>query len=372
MFSKMNWANLLAVNVLPAHLESFQSYLMNMHLNTLNGMRTKGVIFGGRLSVVSGLTVRVSAGIAIMPDGTLIEFPQTDKILTTADPTNPRIDRLELSYTITDGANVSDVNGVTKVLDKNYTPSIDVVVGTPAGSPSAPALNSAKIQIGCVTVPNAAVNLNSGNLSQIPDTQFSISAIQLGDKNAFIRHNQLLNQLQFSYDGNIWQSFGSGGGGGGGANWQPVDGLAPIEGLEYGEKTLQFDQGAGQAVNLMIKVPASYVAGSPIKMRVSHFSPSNANNFKFQTLATLIRNNVDAITTTTNQRTSTNGDVLNTLANKLVQVEYDLTSTSGQINAVNVSAGDLILVRLSRVAPSGAEDTDIVRAIPSSTEVSFS
>jgi hypothetical protein len=106
-------------------------------------------------------------------------------------------------------------------------------------------------------------------------------------------------------------------------------------------------------------------------MKASHYSPGSTNNFKFQSTAYLVRKNTDAITSTTNLRTSTNGDVLNTLANQLREVTYDLTDTTGRINAVAVSPGDLIKVIIQRIAPSGTADTSDVRMISGSTEVSF-
>jgi hypothetical protein len=69
-----------------------------------------------------------------------------------------------------------------------------------------------------------------------------------------------------------------------------------------------------------------------------------------QSVATLIRAETDAISSITNQRTSTNSAV--TLAagtvNEPQRVTLDLTSSIGEINSVAVSAGDLILVALQR------------------------
>jgi hypothetical protein len=67
----------------------------------------------------------------------------------------------------------------------------------------------------------------------------------------------------------------------------------------------------------------------------------------------------------------TNGDVTNTVANQLREVTYDLTDTTGKINSVSVSPGDLLKVIIQRVAPAGTADTSDVRMISGSTEVSF-
>ena len=154
-------------------------------------------------------------------------------------------------------------------------------------------------------------------------------------------------------------------------SWRGVTGLNPIESFEYDESVHLFESGALQALTMWVKVPSWYKAGKQILMKASHYSPGSTNNFKFQSTAYLVRKNTDAITSTTNLRTSTNGDVLNTLANQLREVTYDLTDTTGRINAVAVSPGDLIKVIIQRIAPSGTADTSDVRMISGSTEVSF-
>lgn len=57
--------------------------------------------------------------------------------------------------------------------------------------------------------------------------------------------------------------------------------------------------------------------------------------------------------------------------NQSTPVPIDLTDTTGRINAVAVSPGDLIKVTIQRIAPSGTADTSDVRMISGSTEVSF-
>ena len=150
--------------------------------------------------------------------------------------------------------------------------------------------------------------------------------------------------------------------------WRAVAGLAPIESFEYDESVHLFEKGALQALTMWLKVPSWYQAGKPITMRASHYSPAASNAFKFQTTAYLVRKNQDAITSTTNLRVSTNGDVTNTLANQFREVSYDLTDSIGRVNSISVSPGDLLKVVIQRVATSGTEDTSDVRMISGSTE----
>ena len=87
-----------------------------------------------------------------------------------------------------------------------------------------------------------------------------------------------------------------------------------------------------------------------------------------QTVATLIRKGTDAVTSTTNQRTCTNSAV--TLSAGTVNVPQelalDLTSSTGQINGVAVSPGDLIIVKLTRGTDTATSD---LRAIVYGAEV---
>jgi hypothetical protein len=373
MIGKMNWSSLLGYTVQPSDMNLFQTYIDSLSKSLMAGVRTQGILFGGRITTVSGMQLQVSAGAVLMPDGQLITFPQTNFVIPTANPSNPRIDRIELAYTPTNNTGVSDITGNALVLDILYVPSVNINQGTAAATPAAPFKTSANISLGYVSISASQSSILLGNISQDEDVNFESSAIHLGNKSAFIRFSQVNGLLQYSNDGVRYSSFASGGGGGGGgANWTGVDGVAPDVLFEYGEKSLSFAQGQLQAASLWIKIPSGYLSGSPIKMKVSHYSPSATNNFKFIATATLVRKNLDAVTSTANQRPSTNLETVNTLANQYIEQVYDLSSAAGIIGSLAVSPGDLILVQLQRVATVGTEDSGDVRMIPSSTEVLFS
>lgn len=368
---RINWQNLNAYSVQPSDMELFQAYLNDYDVQVLSGSRSKGVIFGCRLTVVSGLQVQLSAGLVKFPDDRLVVIPQTNITLNSANATNPRIDRIELSYVEVNGTAVVDVNNIAKVLNKVYQPTVSFLAGTPLAVPVAPSQTSINLSMGLVSVSATQTVLVQSNISQDESSNYDSSGIMLGNKNSFIRFNQTLGQLQFSNDGIRYQAFGSGGGGGGGANWQPVSGAAPTPDFEYDERIWKFEQGALQALTLWVKVPSSYLAGSPISLKLNHYSPSSTLNYKFLSTATLVRKGIDAITTSTNQRVSSNSDVVNTLSNQLTEVTYDLSSSLGVVGAQAVSPGDILKVVVQRVAPAGSEDLADLRFIPSSTEISF-
>jgi hypothetical protein len=81
--------------------------------------------------------------------------------ITTADPTNPRIDRV-----------------VVTVRDAYYTGAFNdvifqVVAGTPASSPSAPATPANSISLATVYVGAAVTQINSGNIT---DTRVEVTS----------------------------------------------------------------------------------------------------------------------------------------------------------------------------------------------------
>lgn len=168
----------------------------------------------------------------------------------------------------------------------------------------------------------------------------------------------------------LFQSSASSSGGGGGGSLQWVEAaLAPVADIENNFLVYFYTAALTQYLYAAVKVPQSY-SGSQIKMFMPFYCPDNSGDVLMQTVSTLIRTGVDVISSTTNQRTSTNSAV--TLAagtvNEPQMVTYDLTSTSGQINSVSVSAGDTILVQLTRGTDTATSD---VRAMAFCAEVTF-
>lgn len=162
---------------------------------------------------------------------------------------------------------------------------------------------------------------------------------------------------------------GSAGGGGGGAGftWNEPDGDAPIKSEENGELVYLFEPGSANRLVASVKVPESHLAGSAINIKAALYSPSTSNTILLGSVSTLIRKDTDAVSSTTNQHTSTNTALTNTVADQYRETTIDLTDGSGQINGITVLGGDLIRVELSRGSDT---DTDDIRFLPSATEVS--
>jgi hypothetical protein len=165
---------------------------------------------------------------------------------------------------------------------------------------------------------------------------------------------------------------GVSGGGAGGTSLRWVEDVsAPSPADEFFNLCYFFVAAQTQYLFSLLKVPTSYVAGSPIKLKLPIYSPDSTGTILVTSLATLIRNGTDAFGSTTNQRTSTNTAI--TLSGGTVNVPQtevlDLTDSTGKINSVAVSAGDYILIQLNRGSDTGLSD---VRSPVYGSEVTFS
>jgi hypothetical protein len=79
----------------------------------------------------------------------------TNKPITTADPTNPRKDRVVLRIDVSTDPDVSAANIAI----------IEVIAGTPAGSPSAPAEPSNAITLAIVDIPASDTTISTGQIT---------------------------------------------------------------------------------------------------------------------------------------------------------------------------------------------------------------
>jgi hypothetical protein len=154
----------------------------------------------------------------------------------------------------------------------------------------------------------------------------------------------------------------SGGGGGGSIEWlessnaptPAVDNTGsgvPLQVYTYQSSLTQF-------LYTIIKVPTSYVAGNPIKLKMDFYSPDSSGTALMQTVSTLVRQGIDTISSVANQRLSTNSSV--TLGGGTVNIPqsviFDLSDTSGKINSVSISPGDYVLVSMSRGSDTATSD----------------
>lgn len=140
---------------------------------------TTGIIGSSSLAVTAnspaGMSVRVASGWAAilgttttgMGAYTIYNDASETLTVTTADPTNPRIDRV-----------------VATVRDAYYSGAYNdvifqVIAGTPAGSPVAPAIPDNSISLATIAVGAAVTQINTGNIT---DTRTSVTTnLPVGD-----------------------------------------------------------------------------------------------------------------------------------------------------------------------------------------------
>lgn len=174
-------------------------------------------------------------------------------------------------------------------------------------------------------------------------------------------------KVYFKSDGVLYQLNSAGlerpigsGGGGGSLEWLE-DANAPVAAVENFMRIFKFEATLDQALYALVKVPKSYIAGSPIKLYSEFVSSDTSGDALIRTVTTLVRQGIDVISSTTNQHTSPNSAVTLSGATQDIPqgLELDLCSSVGQVNGVNVSAGDLLLVRLERTTDTATGEVKV-------------
>ena len=149
----------------PSWLQNGSHPAENDRLTTQALWATTGIINSSSLAVTAnspvGMSVRVASGWAAIVGttqanmGTYVGYndAQVTLTITTANPTNPRIDLV--CMTVNDSFYTGSSNNVV----------LQVVAGTPAGSPVAPSLPANSISLATVAVAAGALSINSGNIT---------------------------------------------------------------------------------------------------------------------------------------------------------------------------------------------------------------
>ena len=172
----------------PSWLQNGSHPAENDRLTTQALWATTGIINSSSLAVTAnspvGMSVRVASGWAAIVGttqanmGTYVGYndAQVTLTVTTADPTNPRIDLV--CMTVNDSYYSGSTNNVV----------LQVVAGTPAGSPVAPSLPANSISLATVAVAAGALSITSGDITDtrvlvttnIPESG-DISAVNAGN-----------------------------------------------------------------------------------------------------------------------------------------------------------------------------------------------
>ena len=155
----------MAVRTPPSWLQNGSHPAENDRLTTQALWATTGIIKDTSLAVTqnspAGMSILVASGWAAIVGttqanmGTYVGYNDATTVLTvtTADPTNPRIDRV--CMTVQDAYYTGSLNDVI----------LQVVAGTPAGSPVAPALPANSISLATVAVGAGATSITNANIT---------------------------------------------------------------------------------------------------------------------------------------------------------------------------------------------------------------
>lgn len=155
----------MTVRTPPSWLQNGSHPAENDRLTTQALWATTGIINSSSLEVTAnspvGMSVLVASGWAAIVGttqanmGTYVAYNDATVTLTiaTADPTNPRIDRVVM--TVNDAYYTGSTNNVV----------LQVVAGTPAGSPVAPATPANSISLATVDVAAATLSIGSGDIT---------------------------------------------------------------------------------------------------------------------------------------------------------------------------------------------------------------
>jgi len=169
----------MALRTPPSWLQNGSHPAENDRLSMQSIIATTGIIGTSSLAVTQpaapGLAVQVAAGWgaivgnyqANMGVYQFYNDAATQLSVTTADPTNPRIDRVVV--TVNDSYYTGATNNVT----------FTVVAGTPAGSPTAPATPTNSISLATIAVAAGATSILNANIT---DTRVSVTTnLPVGD-----------------------------------------------------------------------------------------------------------------------------------------------------------------------------------------------
>lgn len=155
----------MALRTPPSWLQNGSHPAENDRLTTQAIYATTGIIGSSSLAVTAnspaGMSVLAATGWAAIVGttqanmGTYVAYNDASTVLTitTADPTNPRIDRIVV--TVNDAFYTGSTNNV----------AFQVLAGTPAGSPTAPATPANSISLATIAVGAAVTQINSGNIT---------------------------------------------------------------------------------------------------------------------------------------------------------------------------------------------------------------
>ncbi|MGZ3696472.1 MAG: hypothetical protein ACXWPM_00085 [Bdellovibrionota bacterium] len=144
----------------------FQSFIESYAKELAASGKTAGIIYGGKVTPVAGLTVKVAKCLILFSTGQLVTADDQNVVLQAADVTHPRYDRLILTYSLLDDQQVTNIDNIQKILDRFHTGTASAVAGVAAGSPVVPAKPGGTVSAGVVHVAANQITIVDADIDQ--------------------------------------------------------------------------------------------------------------------------------------------------------------------------------------------------------------
>jgi hypothetical protein len=154
-------------------------------------------------------------------------------------------------------------------------------------------------------------------------------------------------------------------GSGAGLQWFQTSG-GPAESEENEQRVYLYEAGLTQDLVIFYRVPTNYLAGDSLTLNIGVYSASTTGTIQMDAVSTLIRQDSDAIDSTSLQHTKNGTTLTNTTTNQLRTVPIVIVDSNGQLAATAVAAGNLIKIQLQRGTDTDSAD---IRFIPSYSEI---
>lgn len=167
--TEINFSDLSNYEVKPLDMTDLQTGLFEQLRTHLKNSRTPGVISGCEILPGNALDVKIQPGLILMPDGKIVYIAEEQILaLDAADGANPRVDRIEVDFSLQNLRSGTNVTGQAVVISKSHIAVLSKVTGVPLAEPVIPAKSSGKISLGSVLVGALA----SGITSSVIETSF--------------------------------------------------------------------------------------------------------------------------------------------------------------------------------------------------------
>lgn len=158
-----------------------------------------------------------------------------------------------------------------------------------------------------------------------------------------------------------------GGGGAGSLVWRAMAQDGALEDIEFERNVFKFPLNSG--ITCELKLPKTHIAGTHKKIALGVYTPTTGVQFKLKLTSKLIVNGANLSINPSHTKIVSYQPSLTVTNYQYMIIDFDLTESDGTIDATAVSPDASLFINLERIAASANEESDMVRIIPTLTEV---